>query len=181
MKCYCLYCKTGSEAKLVRLLKKDMRDLEDRDVTILFPTKIVNERHRGVWRRVEQPLLPGYLFLYLEDDVPFPVFIIRQERDAYRILRYADGSMQLQSSDMQYALWVHNHGGRFEPSTVVFREGQMVKVLDGPLVDMEGRIVKMDRHHKRVIVAFMFAGEERKVNLSIQVVDTTAKGEKSGK
>jgi hypothetical protein len=43
---------------------------------------------------------------------------------------------------------------------------------------MEGRIVKLDRHHKRVVVGFMFAGSERRVNLSINVIDATEEEEK---
>jgi len=54
---------------------------------------------------------------------------------------------------------------------VVFKEGQVFKILSGPLLDMQGRIVKMDRHHKRVVVAFMFGGQERKVNLSVEAID----------
>jgi transcriptional antiterminator NusG len=171
MKAYCLYCKTGSEEKLVFLLKKDMRDYFSMDLDVVFPTRIINQRKRGRWASVEQPLLPGYLFLYLDDEVPFPLFIIKQERDAYKILRYSDGSMELKEADAQYAMWVYNHGGKLMPSTVVYREGQLVKVLDGPLKDLEGRILKLDRHHKRVIIGFMFAGAERKINLSVNVID----------
>ena len=58
----------------------------------------------------------------------------------------------------------------------MFKDGQLIKVLDGPLKDMEGRIVKLDRHHKRVVVGFMFAGAERRVNLSVNVIDL-AEGE----
>lgn len=176
MKSYCLYCKTGSEAKLVKLLKKDMRDYLQMEMDVIYPTRMMNQRRRGIWSRVEQPLLPGYVFIYLDDDTPFPSFIIKQERDAYKILRYPDGSIELQSGDLQYAMWVYNHGGRFEPSTVVFTHGQIVKVLDGPLKEMEGKIVKLDRHHKRVVVGFMFAGAERRVNLSINIIDL-AEGE----
>jgi transcriptional antiterminator NusG len=171
MKAYCLYCKTGSEAKLVYLLKKDMRDYLQMDADVIYPTRIMQQRKRGQWSRVEQPLLPGYVFIYLDDEIPFPLFIIRQERDAYKILRNDDGSMELKGSDAQYAHWVYQHDGTFEPSTVVYKQGQLVKVLDGPLKDMEGRIAKLDRHHKRIVVAFTFAGVERKVNLSVNVID----------
>jgi len=99
MRSYCIYCKTGSEAKLVYLLKKDMLDFENIEVDLLFPVRILQEKRRGVWRKVEQPLLPGYIFLYLDDEEIFPNYIVRQERDAYKILRNADGSMGLQGSD----------------------------------------------------------------------------------
>lgn len=176
MKAYCLYCKTGSEEKLVKLLKKDMHDYLHMDLEVIYPSRVMNQRKLGKWRKVEQPLLPGYVFLYVQDEIPFPLFIIKQEREAYKILRYSDGSMELRTDDEQYAMWVYNHGGKLQPSTVVFKDGQLVKVLDGPLKDLEGRIVKLDRHHKRVVVGFMFAGSERRVNLSVDVIDV-AEGE----
>jgi len=171
MKSYCLYCRTGAEQKLEYLLKKDVRDYLGADVQILYPTRVMNQKKRGQWKRVEQPLLPGYVFIYLDEEIPFPVFIIHQERDAYKILRNLDGTLELKGSDAQYASWVFNHGGKFEPSTVVLKENQIVKVLDGPLQDMQGRVAKLDRHHKRVIVAFMFAGVERRVNLSVNIIE----------
>lgn len=170
MKSYCLYCKTGSEGKLLSLLKKDMMELADIEVAILYPKKLVHEKHRGSWITVEQPLLPGYLFLYVPDEESLPAYIIREERDAYKMLRYSDGTIELQSSDAQYALWIYSHDGTIQPSTVVFREGQIVKVLDGPMKDMQGRIIKLDRHKKRVIVAFSFAGEQKRVNLSVNII-----------
>lgn len=176
MKAFCLYCKTGAEAKLVKLLKKDMRDYMQMELEVIYPTRLMNQRKQGQWKRVEQPLLPGYVFIYLQDEIPFPLFIVKQEREAYKILRNSDGTIELRLGDMQYAMWVYNHGGKFVPSTVVFKDGQIVKVLDGPLKDMEGRIVKLDRHHKRVVVGFNFAGAERRVNLSVNVIDL-AEGE----
>jgi transcriptional antiterminator NusG len=174
MKSYCIYCKTGSEAKLVFLLKKDMKDLEHVEVNLMFPVRIMHQKRRGVWAKVEQPLLPGYVFMYVEDADPFPAYVVRLERDAFRILRNPDMSMELQGSDEDYARWVFNHQGRFEPSKVVFKEGQLVKVLSGPLLDMKGRLVKIDRHHKRVVVAFQFAGQERRINLGIDVIEQDA-------
>ncbi|PKL14416.1 MAG: hypothetical protein CVV52_01845 [Spirochaetae bacterium HGW-Spirochaetae-8] len=171
MRSYCIYCKTGSEAKLVYLLKKDMMDLMGMEVNLMFPVRILNEKRKGQWVKAEQPLFPGYIFLYLGDDEGFPSYIVKQERDVFKILRYPDGSMALRGADEEYARWVRNHNGKLEPSKVAFREGQVVKILSGPLLDLQGRIVKMDRHHKRVVVAFMFAGQERMINLSVDIID----------
>ncbi|MFA7125111.1 MAG: transcription termination/antitermination NusG family protein, partial [Sphaerochaetaceae bacterium] len=63
MRSYCIYCKTGSEHRLVEHLSKMLKELYESEPKLLFPVRLVHEKHRGRWSTVEQPLLPGYLFL----------------------------------------------------------------------------------------------------------------------
>lgn len=176
MRSYCIYCKTGTEEKLQKSLVKLLRDEYFGEVRILFPVRVLHERSKRVWGMVERPLLPGYLFLYLDGSAELDQFLIKSSRDVFRILKNSDGTMQLRGLDEKYALWVYQHNGRFEPSKVIYKPGHKIKVLSGPLAEMEGKIVKVDRHHKRVVVAFMFGGVERRINLSIEVISST-KGE----
>ncbi len=170
MRCYCIYCKTGSERKLVKLLSKILSVIYESEPILMFPVRLIHQKRKGSWDTVEQPLLPGYLFLYLEDSEVIAPSLVKQERDVFKILRYTDGSMQLRGGDEEYALWVFQHKGRLKPSKVVLKEGLIIKVLEGPLADMKGRVVKLDKHHKRAVVAFMFAGAERTMNLSVEVL-----------
>jgi len=168
MKSYCLYCKTGSEEQLVFTIKKSVKELLHEEIEVFFPIRIMQQKKQGKWSKVKQPLIPGYVFLYLEDEVPFPLFLIKQERNAYKILRNPDLSLSLKGPNEEYATWVYNHQGTIKPSTVKFEEGRLVKIIDGPLFDMKGEIVKVDRHHKRVHVAFEFGGKKQIINVSIQ-------------
>ncbi len=168
MKSYCLYCKTGAEEKLVYTIKKSMRDILNEEIEVFFPIRIMNQKKKGTWSKVKQPLIPGYVFLYLDDEIPFPLFLIKQERNAYKILRNPDFSLALKGPDEEYAIWVYNHQGTIKPSKVKFEEGRLVKVIDGPLFDMKGEIVKVDRHRKRVHVAFEFGGKKQVINVSIE-------------
>ncbi|MDD3996698.1 MAG: KOW motif-containing protein [Sphaerochaetaceae bacterium] len=170
MRSYCIYCKTGSEHRLVEHLSKMLKELYESEPKLLFPVRLVHEKHRGRWSTVEQPLLPGYLFLYVDDTEVLAPYIIKQERDVYKILRYTDGTMQLRDGDEAYAMWVLRYKGRLAPSKAICEAGRLVKILEGPLIDMEGKIVKVDRHKKRVVVAFDFAGMERLVNLSVDLL-----------
>jgi len=171
MKSYCLYCKTGSEQKLVTLIKKNVEEILHHPIEVMYPVRIMNQKKQGKWHKVEQPLIPGYLFLYLDDEIPFPLFLIKNERNAYKILRNSDFTLALKGSDDQYARWVYDHQGTIKPSKVLFKEGKMIKVIDGPLADLHGNIVKVDRHHKRVHVSFEFGGKERIINISIEDIE----------
>lgn len=171
MKAYCIYCKSGSEEKLLQLLTKEMRLNYPHSFDIFYPVRIINQKKRGVWSRIDQPLLPGYLFLYLDEEETLPLFLLHHERDIYKILRYSDGTMELKGDDAHYADWVFNNRGRLEPSRVIYQPKQPIKVIDGPLKDLRGNIVKVDKHHKRVIVEAMFAGAMRKIHLSADFVE----------
>ncbi|MFA5571094.1 MAG: transcription termination/antitermination NusG family protein [Sphaerochaetaceae bacterium] len=171
MKAYCLHVRTGSEKKFVIALKKELDSIGVEYLDIVYPTRVMNQKRKGLWHRVEQPLLPGYLFFFLSDEQDFPLHLIRQERDTYSILRYSDGTFELRNGDYSYAQWVYDHNGKIKPSTVAYKEGQFVKVVEGPLESFQGKILKLDRHHRRAIVMMTFAGAERKVNLSVDFID----------
>ncbi len=172
MRYYCLFCRAGAEktfAKNLRfLLKRDYPCCDD--ASVIFPVRLLTERKKGVWKSKEQPLLPGYVFLYLDDGEPFPSFQVRQSDGYYRVLKYPDGSSDLRGADREYAQWIRSHEGVLKPSQVSLDAGNMITVISGPLKDMKGKVVKLDKHKKRVVVAFEFVGELREVNLSVEFV-----------
>ncbi len=176
MRYYCLFCRAGAE----KTFSKNLRFLLCRDYpscdefSVMFPVRLISERKNGQWKSKEQPLLPGYVFLYLNDDDPFPSLQVRQCDGFYRVLKYTDGSTDLRGPDREYAHWIRSHGGVLKPSKVSFDAGNMITVISGPLKDMQGKVVKLDKHKKRVIVAFEFAGEIREVNLSVEFVSKEA-------
>ena len=43
-------------------------------------------------------------------------------------------------------------------------------VLEGPLMDLHGTIMRVDRRSSRVLVAFEFANEVRKVSMPVEFV-----------
>jgi len=113
--------------------------------------------------------LPGYVFLYVERELP-----IKQKARAqnlYKVLEYEHGVAQLTGHDEEYAQWVYRHSGQIRPSKVLV-EGDQVIAVDGPLKDCTGKIVRLDRHKRRAWVEFMFDGEKRSVSLSAEWVDT---------
>jgi transcriptional antiterminator NusG len=178
MKCYCLFCRAGAEEKFVKslsfLLKREYASFDD--LSVIFPVRVVQEKRQGKWRPKVQPVLPGYVFLYLDDDDPFPSFQARQCEGYFRVLKYPDGHIELKGTDLQYAEWIRSNKGTLQPSRISLDLGNRITVISGPMKDMQGKVVKLDRHKKRVIVAFEFAGEVRHVNLSVEIVSKGGSG-----
>jgi transcription antitermination factor NusG len=76
MNAYCLYCKSGSERNLVKLIKKSFKEHLSENVAIYYPTRLMNQKKKGQWSEVEQPLLPGYIFLFLPQEIALPTLIL---------------------------------------------------------------------------------------------------------
>lgn len=160
---YCIFCKTGSEKKVVELLAtKELKYIS------IAPTRILQEKRKGVWRHKEKILFPGYVFLYSEDKIEPEQ--IKRTPGLYKILNYDAEFMELHGSDYEYSMWIYKHQGCIETSKVL-TIGRTVKVVDGPLLDGFGKIVKLDKHKRRVWVEFQFAGQLRTVTLSAECVE----------
>jgi transcriptional antiterminator NusG len=90
--------------------------------------------------------------------------------DLYKILEYEHGMAKLTGQDEEYAQWVYRHQGKIDPSKLLL-DGDNVILIDGPMKDCTGKIVKLDRHKRRAWVEFEFDGQRRTVSLSAEWVE----------
>ncbi len=163
MKAWCIFCKTGTEKDAAKYIAESEKDIE-----AIAPVRILQEKRKGHWRHKEQILFPGYLFLYGEKDID-PGLIARTP-GFYKLLGYDASLRELQGTDYEYAMWLHRYQGCLEISKV-FTIGKLVKVIEGPLADGIGRIVKLDKHKRKIWVEFEFDGQTRLVTLSAECVE----------
>ena len=131
--------------------------------------KIHQEKRSGQWENRTQILLPGYIFLYTSRDI-LPPDIRTQVRHLYKALEYEKGMRILTGSDEEYAMWIYRHNGIIGTSRITVEEGQAIQVIDGPLLDCQGTIIKLDKHKRRAMVAFTFDGQKRMVSISAECV-----------
>lgn len=164
MKCYCVFCKTGGEASVAQKI-----NIVDEAVKAIAPMRIIQEKRKGKWEEKEKALLPGYVFVYSEEE--FEAYLVRKLTDLYKVLSYDDDVRELVGKDYEYAMWVWRHQGNINPSKVLTQGGN-VKVIEGPLIDTCGVIKKLDKHKRRAWVEFEFDGISRIVVLSAEVVDS---------
>jgi transcription antitermination factor NusG len=167
LQAYCILCRTGAEQEVKQKIETFMTGIE-----AIVPMRILEEKKDRQWQRVERPLLPGYVFLYSEKELPHD--LIWKINHLYRILQYERGLRSLQREDRDYAFWLYRHQGQIQPSTVL-QEGETIRVIDGPLLDATGTITRLDKRHRRAWVSFTFDGETRIVSLSAYCVENTSK------
>jgi len=162
LKTYCVFCKTGSESLVAEKI-----NIVDKKVKAIAPMRVIQEKRNGKWEKKEKALLPGYVFIFTEEELN--TFLLNRLSDLYKVLSYDTGVRELAGNDYQYALWVWRHEGSINSSKVL-TEGKNVRVVDGPLLDSCGKIVKLDKHKRKVWVEFEFEGVTRTIVLSAECI-----------
>ena len=160
---YCVLCRTGSETSTAHHINLYYPEIE-----AIAPVKSLQERRQGQWEQREQIMLPGYLFLFSKQEMPYD--LCTKVDNIYRTLEYAKGMKILTGSDEEYAHWIYRHQGKIGTSKVAIKEGQSIQVIDGPLFDCQGTIIKLDKHKRRALVSFSFDGQKRVVSISAECV-----------
>lgn len=96
-------------------------------------------------------LLPGYVFF---EAMKEPDWIeIRKIPGVLRVLSYPDGSYALRGGDTAFIAWLKRFSSVIEVSLVI-QIGTKIHFIEGPLKDMQGHIVKVNKKRRAVAVQF---------------------------
>jgi transcriptional antiterminator NusG len=155
---YCLYCKSGSEDFIEKILQE-------------YGHKIVNamtERKKKNAEIERRRLLSGYVLFYCKNEPEW--FKIEQIKSVYRVLYYDDNTRALKEKDKVFIKWIHENGGIIKASKVRM-EGTKVKVIEGPLKNYEGSIVKVNKRQNVVKIQVNSDGIIRETWVSVEYVE----------
>ena len=158
----CVFCRTTREKSVAKALEEWFPGLRATAVS-----RIKNRSEQGRKYTEEQILLPGYVFFRTETEfLNEPIRV----QDVIRLLKNPQESWRLIGSDARFAEFVFQHDGILELSKVR-NLGDTVKVIEGPLKEMEGQIVKIDRHRRSGLVEFQFDDHLWKTWLAFEFVE----------
>lgn len=174
MNYYFMACKTGGEEKLRAHLNKFFaRELDDdNDVLVFIPMRRMIDRRKGKKIMNDHPILPGYLLLSSEEDLQKFIRDVYSLPGCYGFLRNLDNTIDLRGPDYQYAAWIMHNKGTIKPSKAVYKKDEPIKIIEGPMKDFMGKIVKVDYRHSRALVEFEFAEVIRRVSMPIEFIES---------
>jgi transcriptional antiterminator NusG len=115
---------------------------------IYFLTRKLDIRKAGKIVRSDQAIFPGYLFAELEEGA-LAVYqrLLRKTKGFYRFLPSNQNVLAMKGSDLEIVLHFIKRGSGV--STVYFNEQSRIVVTQGPLMGLEGHIIKVDKRKKR--------------------------------
>lgn len=164
-KWFVLFVLTGKEEKVKRILEQRF---EDR-LRFVVPKRKLRERKNGTWKEVTRVLFPGYLFIngvvtsetyYEMKDVP----------DIIKLLKTGNEIAEIRPEEMQILGRLISYDEVIGFSQVLC-ENDRVRVTDGPLTELEGCIVSIDKRKGRAKIMLTLMGELRTVDLGISILE----------
>lgn len=170
-KWYVVHTYSGYENKVKTNIEhlKETQGLEENIFDILIPTEEVTELKEG-GRRVtsEKKVLPGYVLIRANMDARTQVAI----RNTPGVTGFvgSEGQPEPLTREEFNKLTKRVSPGRPKKTTTDLTEGQVVKVVSGPLADFDGTVSEVNAEAGKVKVLVSIFGRETPVELGFDQV-----------
>ena len=146
---FIIHVKTRSEKDF---LERAESIFDDAEVRFIWLRRSLRIRRRGDWIETLAPIFPGYLFVEAQEISPELFLKIKPVPGFFRFLQSNENIEPLSEGDKKLLLHFLSFGQVVEKSTVYFDEGNRIRVMSGPLKELEGKIIKVDRRKGRAKV-----------------------------
>lgn len=122
----------------------------------------------GIKEVIEKPLLSNYVFVFLPKEEH--IYNIKSQNILYKVLNKTVQEGRLFGSDLEYADFILKNNGVLDISKAI-KEGTKVKILSGPLKDLEAYIISYDTRNKGVKVRIHLLNRDIETYLPYELVD----------
>ena len=170
---YVVQVKTGKEEKTIEAIKKQLgNDLDSFDV--FAPYKMSRRKYKGIFKDVIERCFPGYVFV--ETDSPSKLFhhlfwvpeftrLLGREGLTENFVPLNDDEARV--IDILYS---RNSNRITEISDIVVHEGQIIRVVSGPLEGLLGHIKKVNLHKRTVTIEFELCNRTVEAKVGINII-----------
>lgn len=161
----CVFCTTGKETVVARLIERAGRDW---GVHAVAARQEKHKSENGKKSKIIAVVLKSYVFFRAPADMPDIAWMPRE--DIIKVLTYEDGDWRLMGEDGRFAEWLFSYDGLLSFSTA-YKEGERIRIISGPLKDMEGQIRRIDKRGRSGQVAIEFNHKVTQVWLGFDLVN----------
>lgn len=164
-KWYALFVLTGKEEKIRDML---IYRLKDTNLKFIVPKRKLMERKAGKWEEKVRTIFPGYILIngcmgtgeyYRIVEIP----------GVLRVLKDSGKPFEIPEEEIAVIKSLIYQGDIIEQSRILLESGKII-VKEGPLVGLEGFIDSIDKRKGRAKVRLTFAGELRRIELSVSII-----------
>ncbi|MDR0320327.1 MAG: antiterminator LoaP [Treponema sp.] len=175
MNYYAIQVKTYSEDKFIEIFKTQNPETA---LTLHFPKRQLNIRKMGKIKTATSPIFPGYIFVEASGDKEMQErqWELRRTKGFYRFLISNQEITPLADSDLELVLhFIKNAGSVAGRSKVYFNEDSRIIVVEGPLMGLEGRILKVDKRKGRAKIKLDLYNDSFTIDLAFEVIGSLDK------
>ena len=169
---YVIHCYSGHEKKVKHNLEQriDTMQVQDQIFQVVIPTEDEIEVRDGKRRTLERRVFPGYILvqMLLNED---SWYVVRNTPGVTGFVGMGNEPTPLRPQEVQDIL------ERMEAAApkikVTFKQGQKVRIIEGPFSEFIGRVNEIDMERAKVRVLVSFFGRETPVELDFLQVEKT--------
>jgi len=175
---YAVQTLSNQEQKAKRYLDKfiEVEEMGDYIHEVLMPTEVVTEVKGGKKTSRTRKFYPGYIFIKMRlyDDngelLKKPWYFVREAQGVINFVG-AEQPVPLKDSEIQGILdKVQESEGKEKPR-IEYEVGEMVKITDGPFMNLDGKIESIDAERGTLKVSVSIFGRYTPVELEFWQVE----------
>ena len=170
---YVIQVKTGNEDKTIEEIQRFNTNTSS-DFEIFTPSRQMLRKIKGEYKTVTERCFPGYIFVKTDDPkklfydlywVPeFTKLLGREDKSTYFF-----NPLREEEERMIDILYRKEDDRSTAISDIEVQEGDKIRILNGPLRDMEGFIKKTNFHKRKVIIEIPLFNRMVEVSVGIKV------------
>ena len=145
---YVFFTLSGKEINLAEELNNKYENIYS-----LVLRRIIHRSDHGRKWDEEDILIKGYVFIYVPEN--YDIRYIRSDNNPFKILNWKNDLGRLFGEDYRYAHWVLEQNGLIGVSKAI-KVNEKVKIVAGPLAEMEGQIVEYSKRNRNCLVELNF-------------------------
>lgn len=178
MNYYVLQVAPREEEKTEQHIRKVLSD--DWYEECFHPTRLIRKKFHGKWVDVREKLLPGYVFITTENAQDLYLQLKKIPLLTKMLGKDAEHFAKLSAQEEEWLdrLFCPGAGeagpcGRNEVglSQIDVQEGNRIRIISGPLVDMEGMIKRINLHKRIAEVEVPFMNGSTVIHLGVEMVE----------
>jgi transcriptional antiterminator NusG len=172
MNYYAVQVKTRAENKFIKLFRAMHPEII---FPIYFPQRRLDIRRKGLVKPSMSAVFPGYIFIEADcdEEIIASQWEFRRTEGFYRFLRSNQEITPLADRDLELVLhFIKNAGPVAGRSKVYFNENSRIVVVEGPLMGLEGRIIKVDKRKGRAKIMLDLYNDSFAIDLAFEVIGT---------
>tara|TARA_Y100000310_G_C20698061_1_gene827132 strand:- start:5169 stop:5714 length:546 start_codon:yes stop_codon:yes gene_type:complete len=166
---YVIHTYSGYEDAVTRNLKQRIEslDMEDKIFNVLVPKEKKIKIKNGKRKLVEEKIYPGYVLveMVVTDD---SWYVVRNTPNVTGFVGAGTTPLPISKEEIDY---LKKRMGEEAPQyDINIKDGDMVKIIDGPFKDFDGKVAEVDQERGKIKVFVNMFGRDTPVELdSLQV------------
>ncbi|MFQ5648383.1 MAG: transcription termination/antitermination protein NusG [bacterium] len=171
-KWYAIHVLSGHEKKVKAYLENEVEHAgwEERIAQVLIPSEDVTEMREGKRRTKNRVFFPGYMLVEMVLDKETQ-YLVLNTPGVTNFVGPRNTPQPLRPEEIDRILGRVQESANREVLDVPFREGDPIKVTDGPFTDFTGFVEEVNREKKKVKVMVSIFGRSTPVELDFLQVE----------